>query len=58
MDIVVKSNPERSELLVALSEDGIEYLQNILRQLKNAEVDSHWHIDDFSGWLGGSLLIL
>lgn len=52
-DIVVMSNPEQNELLITLSEDGIEYLQNILSQLKSAEVESHWHIDDFSGWLGG-----
>lgn len=46
---------ENNELIIALSNDGVEYLQNILTQLKESEVDSHWHIDDFSGWLSGDI---
>lgn len=54
-DIELEYVTKNDELIIALSNDGIEYIQNILEQLKESEVDSHWHIDDFSGWLGGDI---
>ena len=54
-DIQLEYSKENDELIIALTSYGIEYLQNILGQLLDSEVDSHWHVDDFSGRLGGDI---
>ncbi len=54
-DIELEYVMKNDELIIALSNEGIEYMQNILGKLKESEVDSRWHIDDFSGWLGGDI---
>lgn len=52
-DIQLSYSKENDELIIALNSYGIEYLQSILASLLDSEADSHWHIDDFSGRLGG-----
>lgn len=54
-DIRLEYSSENDELIIALSTDGIEYIQRILGQLRDSEIDSHWHIDEFDGWLGGDI---
>lgn len=52
-NIVINYNKEFDVLVISLDNEGIEYVQKALTDLKTRQVDAHFHIDDFDGWLGG-----
>ena len=41
------------QLVIDLTQDGIEYLQRCLNDLQTRDAGAHWHFDDFTGTLSG-----